>query len=46
MADCVGTLVRACRFLWPVDQPCTVCHPLLVEGVAGSIDLSKGAIHG
>ena len=35
LAGRVGTPARVCRFLLPVDQPCTVCHPCLVAGVAG-----------
>src|SRR5690606_15032409 len=35
LAGCVGTSARVCRYLIPVDQPDTACHPCLVAWEAG-----------
>ena len=37
----VGTPSRACRYLCPVDQPNTACHPCLVAWAAGSQPVAK-----
>ena len=41
LAGCVGTPARVCRYLIPVDQPNTACHPCLVAGAAGSQPVDK-----
>lgn len=41
LAGRVGTRASVCRFLFPVDQPCTVCHPCLVAGAAGLKPVEK-----
>ena len=41
LAGRVGTPARVCRYLCPVDQPNTACHPCLVAGAAGSQPVDK-----